>query len=281
MAKLANRYWMQRLISGLHLTVLLGAVFAVVSPAEAQFFRRPFENLSGAADEAEGEEPELETDRDSYTPATTVVGRGWTVIEASYSFVDLREKIDINSFPEAVARIGLNDWLELNLGGNIEQGGGAFFEKESNVLYGVKAALWEQRGWLPRAAWEVHATTPTYGLNTDTQVATGYIIGWTLPNRWKVDSAFRYYGASEESDHFNLWTPSAVLKVPLGERWNTHVEYFGIFSQNAPEATNQQFVSPGVHCLVWPNCELGVRVAWGCSEDAAHFLSNVGLGLRF
>src|SRR5262245_44118823 len=74
--------------------------------------------------EAEEEET-IETDRDSFTPATTTVGFRRMVIESAWSFIDNRAVPNTNSLPELVTRYGLNDWLELRLGWNFEAGGAA------------------------------------------------------------------------------------------------------------------------------------------------------------
>jgi Putative MetA-pathway of phenol degradation len=107
------------------------------------------------------------------------------------------------------------------------------------------------------------------------------VFGWELPNKWKLDSAIRYGFDTERGDHFNDWAPSVVLKVPVGEKWNTHVEYFGIFSQGKAEDSVIQFISPGLHYLVNDNFEVGVRVGWGLNDQSARFFSNVGFGARF
>jgi hypothetical protein len=39
--------------------------------------------------------------------------------------------------------------------------------------------------------------------------------------------------------------------------------------------------SPGVHYLVTPTCEIGVRYGWGLNGQAAYFFSNGGVGLQF
>jgi hypothetical protein len=281
------------------LASVLGATLLFASPAAAQGPRNPFaEALEGPGEEsfAEGEEEHLETDRDSFTPATTVVGRGRTILEGSYSFVDNANAPDHHSYPEFLARVGVNDWFELRLGGNYETGGpgaisgaevggdeeeGPESTSESNVLYGFKVAVTTQIDWLPRSAFIAHATTPTSGPNSATQFVTGYVFGWTLPNKWELDSSLRYVDAEEEGDHFNQWAPSVVLKVPVCEQWNVHAEYFGIFTENREDEANPQYVSPGIHYLVTPDCEVGVRVGWGLNEDAANFFSNVGVGARF
>lgn len=264
--------------------------------AVAQDEPSPFaEALEGNGSEGEGEEEHLETDRDSFTPATTLVGDGRTMLESSYSFIDNRDGADTHSLPELLMRFGLTNWFELRLGGNFETGGGGSVsgselgseedifsgETESNVLYGFKLAVTEQNGWVPRSAVILHATTATSGQDRPTEFIAACVAGWTLPNEWDLDTSLRYVAAKEEGDDFNEWAPSVVLKVPFAERWNAHAEYFGIFTQNRAEDTRHHFFSPGAHYLISNDIEIGVRVGWGLNEEAPKFFCNVGIGLRF
>ncbi len=248
--------------------------------------------------EAFSEEPkdEIETDRDSFTPATSVVGRH-VVVESSYSFLDSRGGHETHSFPELLTRIGIHERVELRLGGNYEVGGGGsvsgsgspFDEEplidelahEANLLYGFKVALTGQDRWVPRSALIVQANTPTSGEETATQFNLGYVFGWKLPNAWVLDTAVRYGADSELGDHFNQWAPSIVLKVPVHEKWNAHLEYFGIWSDQKEADESTQYVSPGLHYLITPDLEIGVRVGWGLNSTSSAFFSNVGAGLRF
>lgn len=107
------------------------------------------------------------------------------------------------------------------------------------------------------------------------------MFGWTFFDDWVLDSSLRYIATTEEGDHFNQWTPSVVLKVPVCERWNIHGEYFGIFTDGRDDESSGQYLSPGIHYLVCPDCEVGVRCGWGLNDDAAASFTNVGIGLRF
>lgn len=253
------------------------------------------ESAAEASEEAE-EIDEIETDRDSFTPASSLVGARRLVIESAYSFIDNRDVKETHSFPEALARYGLTENIELRLGWNYEVGGAgspvsgnvsdAFaaepeLERESRIFYGAKLGLSEQAGWRPQTAVMVHGFTPTAGEQHDTTVASSYIAGWELPNRWNWTSAMRYSTGSQEEDRFNIWSPSTALKVPLGERWKGHVEYFGVFSDGREEETTQHFFSPGAHYLITPDLEVGFRVGWGLNEQAPNFFSNIGFGIRY
>ncbi len=239
--------------------------------------------------------PELETDRDAFTPASSTAGYGLSILETSYSFIDNRNFAETHSFPELLVRHGVSKRLELRVGWNYEVGGAGnttsgtgseqfdvgVIERESQVLYGFKTAITEQQRWRPRSAVILQGYTPTSGESTATDVIAAYTFGWELANRWRLDSSIRYGTETLPEDSFNEWAPSVVLRVPLSEQWHAHIEYFGIFSDGAEQEFSRSFISPGAHCLLTENLELGLRVGWGITDDAPNFFSNVGLGWRF
>ena len=244
-----------------------------------------------------GEAEHIETDRDSFTPATTTVAQSRWIVESAWSFVDNRDVPETHSFPELITRYGATDWLELRLGWNYEVGGesaavstgGGWFtgreepeiETAAWISYGAKAYLTEQDDWLPESAFIVQAATPTSGVETATRLICTYVTGWTLANDWVWDSALRYANTSAEGDRFNQWAPSTVLKVPVAERWNAHIEYFGILSDGSEFERSVHYASPGLHYLVTPDLEVGARVGWGLNGQSERFFSNVGFGWQF
>jgi hypothetical protein len=206
---------------------------------------------------------------------------------------------ETHSFPEALFRYGLTDWLELRVGANYEVGGagsevsgsggeedfasegGSKLERESVIFYGIKVRTSKQDRWLPQSAVILEARTPTSGEATDTHFVGTYVFGWELPRRWKLDAALRYGTGSEKEDRFSIWAPSVVVKVPLGEKVNVHAEYFGTFSHDKTEEFSRHYFSPGIHYLITRDLEVGVRVGWGLNDQSARFFTNVGFGLRF
>jgi outer membrane putative beta-barrel porin/alpha-amylase len=254
--------------------------------------------------EPEREEPRspfedhIETDRDAFTPSTRNTPINRWIMESSYSFIDNRGVPNTNSFPELLVRYGLFRRVELRLGWNYEVGAGGSVvtgesgeavegvdtsrrTREQRMLYGLKASLTEQRSWLPSSIAILQGYTPTGGDATATQLVATYAFGWRLPNRWRFDSAMRFATDSDNGNRFQVWAPSTVLRVPLGERFQVHAEYFGLFSQNRPSNFGQNYFSPGMHYLITPNLEVGLRLGWGLNEQAAAFFTNVGFGWRF
>jgi len=243
-----------------------------------------------------GDENDIETDRDSFTPSPRTVDQGHWIVESAYSFIDSREAKETHSFPELLMRLGLTERFELRFGANYEVGGegatvsgnsgGSEFEPgelvhETQLLYGAKLRLSEQEDWLPEGSLIVQGHTPTSGPDPATAFSLAYVFGWELANEWKLDSAIRYAADKAGDDRFEVWMPSVVLRKSLGERWNVHLEYFGQFSQNRVDDFDRQFVSPGVHFTLTPNFEIGTRFGWGLNDDAAKFFTNTGIGWRF
>jgi hypothetical protein len=267
------------------------------------------EARSSESSEAESEEDHIETDRDSFTPATTTVRPGRIVLETAYTFQDNRDVAETHSFPEFLARIGITKRLELRVGWNYEVGGAANsasgttgdggndtpdglpglgpaederkIERDSRIAYGAKLALTEQEGFIPESAVILQGFTPTSGPSSTTTFVGTYVVGWKLMADWKLDAAVRYGTAEEEGDRFGNFAPSVVLRIPFSERWTAHAEWFGIFTDHREEDSDIEYFSPGVHYLVTPDLEVGVRVGWGLTDQSAKFFCNSGIGLRF
>jgi hypothetical protein len=271
-------------------------IFLIMVPCLLSLFINS-ERLRGQESAGEREESEeIETDRDSFTPATTTVGKGRSVFEAAYSFIDNRSVPETHSYPEILFRHGLTENLELRLGWNYEIGGAGnpisgnvpndlndadSLEEEARVIYGMKFFLSDQQGWIPQSSFILQGSTPTFGEATETQLSATHVVGWQLPNQWVLDFATRYGTEDVEEDDFNTWAPSTVLKIPVGERWKIHAEYFGVFTDGREEESAQHFLSPGAHYLINENLEFGTRVGWGLNDQSANFFANTGFGWRF
>jgi len=246
--------------------------------------------------ESEAEEEEIETDRDSFTASTKITPFGRLITESSYSFIDNRKVFDTHSLPELLLRYGISERVEIRFGYNYEIGGAGnpisgnipddleeepILEEEARLLYGTKVLLSKQNGWMPESVFLVHGYTPTMGKETATTLGLSYVFGWKLRNRSVWDNGIRFGTGNFEGDSFNTWSPSTVLKIPLGERWKVHAEYFGVFTEGRRKEGVQHFFSPGAHYLITKDLEVGLRVGWGLNEESPNFFSNIGVGWQF
>lgn len=268
----------------------VGLVMALGRASEAQEFSS-FIAEGRRAESAERDE--IETDRDSFTFATSLVAPRKNILEASYSFIDNRVGPESHSFPEFLARRGINDWLELRLGWNYEAGGPGTVsgsevggedlqvETEGRLLYGAKFQTSRASGWMPQSALILQGFTPTAGESPASTFNVGEAFGWTFANGWTWNTALRFATAYEQRDYFSQWAPSTVLKIPVGERWNVHGEYFSIVSYGKADSLNLHYASFGGHVLLTPNLEVGVRFGFGLNSETPNFFNNVGFGWRF
>jgi hypothetical protein len=269
-------------------------ILATVCAASATPFAASAQDILARPTEFNPPGMEMETDRDSFTPATSSVGRGRLMVESSYSFIANRSVPDANSVPELLIRTGITDRFEIRLGWNYESGGptGAVAgsdlgdedfgsEKESKVLYGIKYETTQQSGWIPESSVIIEGYTPTSGPSSFSRLVMAEVFGWTFPNRWQLNTSLRYGLNNNLTDDFNQWAPSTVLKIPLNDRWAVHAEYFGIVTSNRDSSISQQYISFGGHVLLTPNFELGGRFGFGLNEQTASFFNNIGFGCRF
>jgi hypothetical protein len=242
---------------------------------------------------------DLDADRDAFTPTTRTVEPGRGLIETAYTVIDNREGVETHSFPELIVRHGLTERFELRFGSNQEIGSGGSVvtavetgeglgegldtrvASETTLFYGFKAVVSEQNGWIPRTATIVEAFTPVAGDVWGTEPTATGIFGWDLPEMWRFDAAVRYVYADSEEGRFDKWLPSVVLRVPVTERFETHVEWFGNWTDGLEDDAVRHFVGPGFHYVIGNGFELGVRMGWGLNEDAANYFVDSGFALRY
>lgn len=244
------------------------------------------EEFEGAFEE--DEEDELESDRDSFTRSPRLMAPGRSMIELSYTFLDQDAEAEGHLYPDLLARLGVSDLLELRVGWTYEVAKfhhlappGAEPGEEGLINYGAKVCMTKACCAVPDSALIITGYTPTSGESNDSDFSLEYVYGWKS-GEWELDGMVRWFSLAEEEDRFTDWAPSVVLKrgVCCG-RANVHVEYFSLLSAGREDDYEQHYFGPGAHYLVTPNLEIGVRVFWGLSDDAADFISNAGVAARF
>ncbi|MBM4023592.1 MAG: TonB-dependent receptor [Planctomycetes bacterium] len=239
---------------------------------------------------------ELNADRDAFTPSAHCVGTGRGLIEASHVYIDNLNGLPTNNFPELLIRQGTNEWLEWRFGVNygigsqgnvvtsVEVGEGTLDDNtlyESSILYGFKLATSHQDGWVPDSCFIMEGATPTYGDVFGTVPVATLVAGWEFWDDWRLDGAIRYAYSEGAVNWFSRWTPSVVLRAPVTERWEVHAEWFGSYTQGLVEDTQRPIFSPGTHYSISRNVEIGLRVGWGLTDEAAPFFSDAGIVIQY
>jgi len=239
---------------------------------------------------------DLDADRDAFTPSAYCVDPGRGLVEGSYVFIDNLTGLPTNNYPELLVRRGVTEWWEWRFGVNygvgtqgnvvtsVEVGDGTPDGRtlyEASILYGFKAATSKQDGLVPDSCFIMEAATPTAGDVFGTVPVATLVAGWDLGADWRLDGAIRYAYSEAATNWFSRWTPSVVLRVPATERWEVHAEWFGSFTQGLETDTQRPFFSPGTHYELAENVEIGLRVGWGLSKEAAPFFSDAGMAIKY
>jgi hypothetical protein len=241
----------------------------------------------------------FETDRDSFIPSARTVAAGRSLLESSYTFLDNRDEADTHSGPEMLVRLGVHECFELRFGWNYQAGGrgndvtgytgfgelgefvGPDVSQDHRFSYGFKVGITDEEDLIPQSAFILQGVTPTGGNANATHLQLGYVASWELPCDWLFDAAARYNTASDGNDRYEVFSPSAVLRVPLSECLNVQGEYFGLFATHRAGDFSRHYVSPGVNYLLSEDVEFGVRVGWGLNDQSARFFTNTGIGVRY
>lgn len=239
----------------------------------------------------------IETDRNSFTFAPVTAGAGRVIFESAYSFLKFGNEGAKSSFPESVLRVGMGNRWELRLGYNFETGGAAEaaegdlasgngINAAQQFFYGFKYQVSRQvkeSPLRPNSAFLAQAHTPVASAESHTQLRVGYAWGWIFSNGWTFDSGIRYGTDREFGDNYTIWSPSTVVKIPLGreKRWFTHLEYFSLMSQGKEHDFSKQFLDSGLHFFLTPDWEIGAIIGFGINEQSQGILINTGFGRRF
>jgi hypothetical protein len=244
----------------------------------------------------------VETDRAAYTPAISTAPIGTMIVEAGYSFIANRHLPSEHSYPELMLRFGLSERIELRFGWNEQLGGGSSvvspiqvqeglvlapknpfnpISYQNGFLFGAKARLICQDGWIPSNTVIVQGYKPSLGDTRKAQVQATYALGWELAPRWRFDMAVRYATESEIRDDWATWSPSVVFRAPFAERWSADVEYFGIVPRGQSGGMSQHFAGPGIQFLVTPDAQINLRVGTGLTSQSPEFYMSVGMGVAF
>jgi hypothetical protein len=173
-----------------------------------------------------GEPIELHTDRDAFTPSTFCVDPGTALWEMSHVYIENRQGLPTNNYPELLCRIGRSERFEWRLGVNysvgsqgnvvtsVEAGELPVFGNtlyESNFLYGFKLKTSQQDGLIPESSFIMEATTPMYGEEFGTEPVATTVFGWEFPAGWRCDAAMRYaYAESDTAFSATTWNSASA-----------------------------------------------------------------------
>jgi hypothetical protein len=252
----------------------------------------------GARTESSSDESPIKTDRPTFTPSSSTVGRNVIQLETGYQFMHERGQgltVDSHSYPEANLRCGiLTDWLEGRIGQNFVSTHTAGPDSSSSqtgaadLLLGVKLALAKQQKCLPETAVIVQMSVPTGSpFLTQKEVMPGVtgIFSWeVVKNSVSVSSSLSANRARDGSGHFyTLFAESLVLDWSLTKQVDLFAEWYALTPSGAIDSATdpQPFFDAGMTFKVTSNLQLDGRAGLGLNHHADEFFAGLGLSVRY
>jgi hypothetical protein len=256
------------------------------------------QDSQGTPAESTAEDTPIKTDRPTFTPSSSTVGKGVIQLETGYTFTHERTQgvtLDSHGYPEATLRFGiLADWLEGRITQNfasVNTAGPDSSDSETgaaDLLLGVKLGLAKQREYLPETAVIVQMSVPTGSrFLTQKEVMPGIIgvFGWeVIKNCLSVSGSLSANRARDGADHFyTLLAESVVVTWSLTKQLDYFTECYALTPSGAIDSATgpQAFFDTGLTYRLTPNLQLDGRAGLGLNHQADEFFTGIGLSVRY
>jgi hypothetical protein len=244
------------------------------------------------------EDNPIKTDRPTFTPSSSTVGKNIIQLETGYTFTHEHAHgvtVESHTYPEASLRFGiLADWLEGRIGQNFAstntsgQGSSASHTGAADLLLGVKLALAKQQEYLPETAVILQMSVPSGSpFLTAKEVLPGIIaiFGWdVIKNHLSASGSLSANRALDGAHHFyTLFAESLVLDWSLTKRLDVFTECYALTPSGAIDSATgrQPFFDTGMTFKVTPNLQLDGRAGLGLNHHADEFFTGLGLSVRY
>ncbi len=247
-------------------------------------------------EEEDEEEDTIVTDRPDFTEASSTVGQGRVQFELGYTFFaddEMGTRIRRHSYPEALVRIGILEWLELRVVQNYLNERTSMTGMSMNsdgfedMMLGAKIGLTEQEGCLPELAVILQTTVPTGSTsqsNDEMLPGVNLLYGWeALDGYLELGGSTQINRARDDVGHFYYEiAQSATLGVALSKKLSAYTEYFGFYPTSArvgPLA--QHFINGGFRYLITNNVQFDIRGGLGLNRNAEDYFVGSGISIRY
>jgi hypothetical protein len=252
----------------------------------------------GMPGDSSSEASPIKTDRPTFTPTSSTVGKNTIQLETGYRFIRDRSQgvtVDSHSYPEANLRFGvLADWLELRVAQNVvststgQPGAPASETGANDLLLGVRLGLTKQQDYLPETSVILQMSVPTGSpFLTQKEVMPGIIavFGWdVIKNHLSMGASLSANRALDGTDHFyTQLAESLVLFWSITKQLDIFAEGYALTPSGAVDSATgpQPFFDTGVTFKVTPNVQLDASAGLGLNHHADQFFAGMGLSVRY
>ena len=239
----------------------------------------------------------IKTDRPTFTPSSSTVGKNTIQLETGYKYIHDRSQgvtEDSHNYPEASLRFGiLADWLEGRIGQNFVTTSTGEQVASSNtgasdLLLGFRLGLTKQKECLPETSVILQMSVPTGSqLLTQKEVMPGiiYVFGWDIiKNHLSMTGSLSANRALDGAEHFyTQFAESLVVVWSLTKQLDVFAESYALTPCGAidPATGPQPFFDTGMTFKVTPNLQLDCIAGLGLNRHAEEFFVGAGLSVRY
>lgn len=228
----------------------------------------------------------IETDRPDQTEIATLVPLHYFQGEFGFRYENAIEDNYTVNHPAALLKYGLFNKLELRFEATFKTEYLRFIPQTKTTTgfepleVGFKAALFNEKGILPKTSLITHVAIPTLASAEfkARHVAPAFVFVMKNTLSEKMDLG---YNLGVEWDGFNT-TPyyiySLSLGFALGEKWSAYVEPFGFVYSNQPPET---VFDGGLQYYVSNDFKVDASAGIGLSENAPDYYIDIGFSFRF
>ncbi len=256
---------------------------------------KPLRNwLASYPERAGSVETVIQTDRPSFTAASTLVPTGWVQLESGYQFTHNREGSRLTNShgaPQLSLRLGLADWLEWRTlwGGVITNDEHTranrrdYSTTSDDLQTGVKLRTSKANGWVPESALIAILYLPTgYGDLSKDRVAPAldYIYTWSITEIWSFTGSTGVVLGRHGDRGSDEWFQTLVLGQQWSDQLSTYGEWYVIDTRTAQGNSTPQTMDAGILWRPRANIQFDWRVGFGLNRSADDFFTGVGFSAR-
>lgn len=223
----------------------------------------------------------IQTDRPDLTESAYTVPAGYFQLESGLLRVYNNSDTQINLHPTLLLKYGISKTFELRLNTDFAtyQNNGVNEFLVLPIAVGVKIAISEEKGLIPKTAFIGHLKIPTGG---ESDLAATYFapsfrftmqhtlsekisLGYNLGTEWS--------GVTAEA----IFIYTITSAIGLSETWGAYIELFGF----APRFNRAEHsVDGGFTYLLNNNCQADLSFGFGLTPNAPDYFISAGFSFR-
>ncbi len=234
----------------------------------------------------------IATDRPDQTECPSIVPKGMFQLETGFQYeADKQDSVRLRNFTYCTSLIkyGISDYAEIRL--IIEYSGDTqLFASEqrqkshtsglSPVAVGMKLAICEEKGIIPKTSLIVHADLPYFGSPEVRPKSIVPRFRFTMSHSLSDRTSLSYNLGAEwnEADPIPTHIYTLTLGRNLSDKWGMYLESYGFLNKNLP---TDHRVDGGVTYLITNNLQLDASAGVGLTAFSPNSFVGFGCSWRF